>query len=328
MYYGRLAKMCEHARFNLCSHSFHFSVANSSHSFTMAKTPATTKKATTKTPNSKASAAKSKHSTSKKDRLTSAQKRRVLEFRASLYSNVKSNANATKLDFTPAKEQVKTIGSATTASSAPRQATEHNTSDAHQSKRTPKKIVLLSEIRRRSKDPPSDVCLFSGLNPHQRYSSSSAAFDVNKDKKRDPPNFIQTVELPKDPPTGNETEQTEPSTLKTSIPNEEEELPGATFSETLNWQWNILRRGLQALGLVNSEIAAGHQIDGEDTFFDAVDYVPGKKKYLVEDVSDEDEDILTIRRASLHMTPSRSQSWMQPVGSPEVSPRRYSKPDP
>ena len=187
-----------------------------------------------------------------------------------------------------------------------------------------------------SRDPPLDPAtrLFSSSTPRRsspRRRYATAAVNANKVEKRDPPNFIPIKEARtalKDPPAGNE-EPEQTATLENDA-TQVDEMTGGTFSEALNWQWNILRRGLQALGLVSQTEAvdetAGDEEDDEK-FFDAVDYAPTQRKYLVEDVSDEDEDILNIRRASLQNTPSRGQSWMHPVNSP-LQEKRFAKPDP
>lgn len=284
----------------------------------MAKTTPSATKASAKRPTIKTTATKSKYS-GKNDRFTSEQRRRINEYKESLKTiDVKSPSLKKLGTLTPSRRHLKP-------------ASTQIASDSMQG---------VPATTRAGKDPPvaphTRSRLFSAASSNQRSRNLSACKSENKER-RDPPNCIPVPKEPmKDPPTEDEAEVTEnksPKNVTTNITTSTDaETAAATFSEALYSQWNVLRRGLQALGLVRND--ANTDVTGEvddETFYDALEEnSPIQRKYLVEDVSDEDEEICQIRRASLHSTPNRGDPWMHPVGSPliEVSPRRFAKPDP
>ena len=186
------------------------------------------------------------------------------------------------------------------------------------------------------KDPPSSTNVHSsGETPRSLKLCNPSLVKGSKD----PPNSLSdmNVKAAKDPPS--HTEELQMVTEKLQVrdspnqKNEEMEVEAQTtsFSESLNSRWNLLRRGLQALGIVRAD-AAGIESSGSATgevFYDAVEFEVEEHHFVVEDVtSDEDEEIRDLRRASLNV-PSRGQSWMEPNDNlDKTSPKRFSKPDP
>lgn len=98
--------------------------------------------------------------------------------------------------------------------------------------------------------------------------------------------------------------------------------------------WNLLRRGLQAIiGLADSDgnvTGNGASDVVEEIFYDAVEFAAAPaQQHLVEDVSDEDEDICNLRRRASLNVPGDGESWIEPVDSPlKGNTRRFAKPDP
>jgi hypothetical protein len=258
-----------------------------------------TGKASAKRPAIKTTATKSKYS-GKKDRFTFEQRRRINEYKESLKTlNVKP-LSAKKHRNEPSRYAAQPASD----------------SDLRVPESATKNVQFVTDARRASKDPPitPSARLSSGSNEMNK--RLSAARSENKER-RDPPT--------EDPPTEGKAEVVEHKS-PTNVTTDAEETAGATFSEALYSQWSLLRRGLQALGLVSAN-DADTEIPGDvvnEKFYDALEeHSQVQKKYLVEDVSDEDEEICELRRASLNNTPNRGDPWMHPVAIP-----RFTKPDP
>jgi hypothetical protein len=144
-----------------------------------------------------------------------------------------------------------------------------------------------------------------------------------KDVKCDPPTFFPSTKAAsaKDPPSLEDHAETQ--TKEVEI-NSMDTKSHSTFGEALKSRWNHLRRGLEALGLIDANVTHTSSGDtADEIFFDALEFAP-VQQHLVEDVSDEDDEICNLRRASLNVPCNEGDSWMEPV----VSPRRRLKPDP
>ena len=153
---------------------------------------------------------------------------------------------------------------------------------------------------KRSEDPP-----ISFLNAN-----------ANANSAKDPPNYAKDSRLEKSP--SQEQDKMEVET------------PTASFSESLKSRWNLLHRGLQAIGLVSAvaaDIESSDSATGE-VFYDAIQFEMEEQHFVVEDVTDEDEEIRDMRRVTLN-APSLGQSWMEPNDNLDtINPKRFSKPDP
>lgn len=168
-----------------------------------------------------------------------------------------------------------------------------------------------------NKDPPAMYQPGGGTPQRTR----SAAVDT-KDVKCDPPTFFPSTKAAnaKDPPSLEDRAETQTKEVVHSMDTKSH----STFGEALKSRWNLLRRGLEALGLI--DVNATHTSSGDtadEIFFDALELAP-VQQHLVEDVSDEDDEICNLRRASLNVPRNEGDSWMEPVDSP----RRRLKPDP
>ena len=303
-----------------------------------------TRKDAAKRPIPKAST--SKHGV--RDRLTPEQRRRVAAYAKSLKGG---NAKSLSSD-----ESAKSIDHKTTICSQKSAHVSHGTSysagryssyqyvpqeqketETRITKSSSTKTVNLTEGRLADKDPPSSVNVnLSGETPRSLKLCNPSLVKRSKD----PPNSLSDMnakEAAKDPPSHTEELQMATEELQvresSNEKNDEMEVEAQTtsFSESLNSRWNLLRRGLQAIGLVSADAAGIESSDSatSEVFFDAVEFEVEEHHFVVEDVtSDEDEEICDLRRASLNV-PSRGQSWMEPNDNLDIiSPKRFSKPDP
>jgi hypothetical protein len=155
----------------------------------------------------------------------------------------------------------------------------------------------------------------------------------------DPPSFIRATEASNgivknkrrsiDPPcneTDAPTEATNASVNAGNVAQKDGSPTTPSFSEDLSSRWCFLRRSLQALGLISSTQGNGNadvtNSDANEIFYDAMEFA--REEHLVEDVTDEDEEISALRSAARTQVPGRGQSWMEPVNSPNACKR----PDP
>lgn len=219
-----------------------------------------TGKASAKRPAIKTTATKSKYS-GKKDRFTSEQRRRINEYKESLKTlNVKplsAKKHRNEPTLTPSKRDLIPTGRY--------EAQPASDSDLRVLESATKNVQFVTDARRASKDPPitPSARLSSGSNEMNK--RLSAARSENKER-HDPPT--------EDPPTEGKAEVVEHKS-PTNVTTDAEETAGATFSEALYSQWSLLRRGLQALGLVSAN-DAGAEIPGDvvnEKFYDALESI-------------------------------------------------------
>ena len=283
------------------------------------KTPAKRSPAKAKTPTSTG-----KHQR-RLDRLTPEQRERVLKYASTLkgYDNEQKRDVRTPTPTRSLRPAIKFVYSAP-AKMKSRKDPLLSAGDKSSSmrvistaKRDPPPVsyahLHLSEGVRRTSTKPTAVDSIKSFNPLPITRSTVA---------QDPPSCdanqmqIQEEKLP-DPENGQLKKETRTS----------------TFSELPYSGWNLFRRGLQAIiGLPEADenVTGNGASDGaaEEIFYDAVEFVPAQQ-HLVEDVSDEDEDICNLRKLASLNVPGAGESWIEPVDCPQKgSPRRFAKPDP